>query len=108
MLDRWGARDRMYRETVRHLMDEHGVEGWWAQAITYGYERSRGMRRKHQQADGFTVDASRTIAVPIEVAFDGFVNSRRRKGWLTAGTMSPRTSSPATRHASIGRTARRA
>lgn len=92
ILDRWGARDSRYRETVRFLMDEHGVEAWWAQAITYGYERSRGMRQKHQQADGFTVWASKTIAVPIEVAFDAFVDRRRRTSWLTDGTMSLRTS----------------
>ena len=74
ILDRWGARERKYREIVRFLVDEHGVEAWWAQAITYSYERSRGMRLKHQQADGFTVWVSRTIAVPVEVAFDGFVD----------------------------------
>jgi hypothetical protein len=43
--------------------------------------------------------ASRTIAVPAEVAFDAFVDSRQRKSWLTDGTMSLRTSQP-------GRTAR--
>jgi hypothetical protein len=99
ILDRWGAGERKYREMVRFLVDEHGVEAWWAQAITYSYERSRGRRLKHQQADGFTVWASRTIAVPVEVAFDGFVDARRRKSWLTDGTMSLRTSQP-------GRTAR--
>jgi uncharacterized protein YndB with AHSA1/START domain len=56
-------------------------------------------RLKHQQADGFTVWASRTIAVPAEVAFDAFMDSRQRKSWLTDGTMSLRTSQP-------GRTAR--
>ena len=35
------------------------------------------MRLKHQRADGFTVWASRTIAVPVEAAFDAFVDSRR-------------------------------
>jgi hypothetical protein len=37
ILDRWGARERKYREMVRFLVDEHGVEAWWAQAITYSY-----------------------------------------------------------------------
>jgi hypothetical protein len=62
ILDRWGARDRKHGEMVGFLMDEHDVEGWYAQAITVGYERARGMRLKHQQADGFTVYASKTIA----------------------------------------------
>jgi hypothetical protein len=31
------------------------------------------MRLKHQQADGFTIYASKTIAVPVDVVFDAFV-----------------------------------
>jgi uncharacterized protein DUF4287 len=99
ILDRWGARDRKHGETVDFLMTQHDVEGWYAQAITVGFERARGMRLKHQQAEGFTISASKTIAVPIDVLFDAFVNSRRRNKWLTDGTMSLRTSQP-------GRTAR--
>jgi Domain of unknown function (DUF4287) len=99
ILDRWGARDRKHGETVDFLMTQHDVEGWYAQAITVGYERARGMRLKHQQADGFTISASKTIAVPIDALFNAFVSSRRRKRWLTDGAMSLRTSQP-------GRTAR--
>jgi hypothetical protein len=94
VLDRWGARDRKHGETVGFLMDEHSVPGWWAQSITVWYERGRGLRLKHQQADGFTVYASRTISVPVDVLFDAFVNARSRRKWLTDGTMSLRTSQP--------------
>jgi hypothetical protein len=99
LLDRWGARERKHGETVVFLMEEHDVPGWWAQSITVWYERTRGMRLKHQQADGFTIYASKTIAVPVEVLFDAFVNPRSRRRWLTDGTMSLRTSQ-------AGRTAR--
>jgi hypothetical protein len=92
VLDRWGARQRKHGETVAFLMEEHDVASWWAQSITVWYERARGMRLKHQQADGFTVYASKTIAVPVEVLFDAFVNPRSRRRWLTDGTMSLRTS----------------
>lgn len=64
----------------------------WAQSITVWYERARGLRLKHQQADDFTFYASRTISVPVEVLFDAFVNTRSRRKWLTDGTMSLRTS----------------
>jgi hypothetical protein len=94
ILDRWGARERKHGETVAFLMDEHGVPGWWAQAITMWYQRSRGLRLKHQQPGGFTIYASRTIAVPVDVAFDAFVNPGSRRRWLTDGTMSLRTSRP--------------
>ena len=99
ILDQWGAKERKHGETVDFLMTRYDVAGWYAQAITVGYERARGMRLKHQQAQGFTISASKTIAVPVDVLFDAFVNSRRRNKWLTDGRMSLRTSQP-------GRTAR--
>jgi hypothetical protein len=99
ILDRWGARERKHGETVAFLLEEHDVPGWWAESITMWYERARGMRLKHQRADGFTIYASKTIAVPVDVLFEAFVNPRSRRKWLTDGTMSLRTSQP-------GRTAR--
>jgi len=93
LLDRWGARDRKHGETVDFLIAQHAVPGWWAQAITTGYERARGMRLKHQQPNGFTIYASKTVGVPIGVLFDAFVDERTRERWLTGG-MSIRTSEP--------------
>ena len=94
LLDRWGARERKHRETVDYLIAEHGVPGWWAQAVTTGYERARGLRLKHQQPDGFTVYASKTVGVPIDVLFDAFVDDRLRPQWLTDGAMALRTAQP--------------
>jgi len=92
LLDRWGARQRKRRETVDFLVADQGVTSWWAQTIAAGYERVRGMRLKHQQADGFTIYASRTVGVPIGRLFDAFADERRRAEWLTDGTMSLRSS----------------
>lgn len=94
ILDRWGARDRKHSETAEFLVAQHAVPGWYAQAITTGYERVRGIRKKHQQPDGFTVYASKTVGVPIEVLFEAFVDERTRQQWLTDGSMSLRTSQP--------------
>jgi uncharacterized protein YndB with AHSA1/START domain len=94
ILDRSGGRERPHGDNVRVLMEQHDVPGWWAQTITVWYERSRGMRLKHQQADGFTIYASKTIAVPVGTLFDAFVDPRSRRKWLTDGTMSLRTSQP--------------
>jgi hypothetical protein len=94
ILDRWGARDRKHREIAEYLIAEHSVPGWWVQTITTGYERARGMRLKHQQPDGFTVYASKTVGVPIGVLFDAFVDQPTRARWLTDGTMKLRTAQP--------------
>ena len=99
ILDRWGAKDRRHGEIAAFLVEEHDVPGWWAQAITMWYERTRGMRLKHQQADGFTIYASKTIAASVDVVFEAFVTARSRRRWLTDGTLSLRTSQ-------AGRTAR--
>ena len=94
MLDRWGARDRKHGEIAAFLVDEQGVPGWWTQCITNGYERTRGMRRKHQQADGFTIYASKTVAVPVDVLFAAFVDEEIRARWLPDASMSIRTIQP--------------
>ena len=36
LLDAWGARERPHREIAAHLVEEHGVPGWWAQTVTVG------------------------------------------------------------------------
>ncbi len=92
LLDEWGARDRKHGETAAFLMTEQGVSGWYAQAITNGYERARGIRVKHQQADGFTIYASKTVGVPVGVLFDAFVDDGMRRQWLGDGSMAPRSS----------------
>ncbi|MDP9068435.1 MAG: DUF4287 domain-containing protein [Actinomycetota bacterium] len=94
ILDRWGARDKKHSDIAKFLVEQHDVGSWWAQSITVGYERARGMRLKYQQANGFSVSATKTISVPVDVLFDAFVNARTRKSWLTDGTMSLRTSQP--------------
>jgi hypothetical protein len=94
LLDRWGARARNHRQTVDFLINEQAVPGWWAQCITNGYERTRGLRLKHQQADGFTIYASRTVGAPLEALFQAFVDEPTRGRWLTDGTMRLRTAQP--------------
>jgi hypothetical protein len=94
ILDTWGAGERKHREVADHLITEHSVPGWWAQTITTGYERARGKRAKHQQPDGFTVYASKTIGVPLDDLFAAFTDDATRERWLAGGSMSLRTAQP--------------
>ncbi len=62
LLDGAGATGWKHPQIARWLVDEHGVDGWWAQGITVGFEQARGLRRPGQQADGtFAVSVSRTL-----------------------------------------------
>lgn len=50
------------------LVEEMGVEGWWAQTVTLGYERITGRRLPYQQPDGtFTVNKTKTVEVDAEL-----------------------------------------
>jgi hypothetical protein len=75
VLDDWGAAERSHREIARWLAAQLGVDPleWGAQAITMSYERARGGRAVGQHEDGFAVTASKTVAVPVEALYDGFL-----------------------------------
>ncbi|WP_345751401.1 hypothetical protein [Microbacterium rhizophilus] len=47
---------------ARWLVADQGVDAWWAQNVTVGYERIRGLRLPGQMPDGtFSVQRSRTV-----------------------------------------------
>ena len=95
LLDAWGAIDRPYREIAAWLTTEHELSRWWAQKLIVEYEQDRGVRSPGVRRDGtFEVGASKTIGVPVERLFDAFVDTRRRKKWLTNGQMKLRSSEP--------------
>lgn len=91
VLDDWGAGERSHTEIARHLREHLGVDGWWAQTITLGYERARGRRAVGENAQGFTVNASRTIDVPVEALFDAFMDVSLRERWLGDAELGVRT-----------------
>jgi uncharacterized protein YndB with AHSA1/START domain len=100
LLDRADMASRKHGEIATALTDEHGVDSWWAQTITVGYERARGLRPPHGGRDGlFSVSASKTLDVPVERLFEAFMDSGLRERWLPDGELRERTSQP-------GRTAR--
>ena len=52
LLDAAGATGWTHREIAAWLVTGHGVDGWWAQGLTVGYEQARGMRVPGQRPDG--------------------------------------------------------
>jgi hypothetical protein len=95
-LDSSGMASRRHGEIAAALTDEHGVDSWWAQTITVGYERARGLRPAHGGRDGlFSVSASKTIAVPTERLFEAFTDPHVLARWLPEGGLRERTSRPA-------------
>jgi hypothetical protein len=91
LLDAWGAADQGHTEIARWLSIDQGVDGWWAQSITVGYERARGRRAPGERPDGFNVGVSKTVGVPVEVLYDAFVDARIRRAWLPDAPLRQRT-----------------
>lgn len=94
VLDGWGAWDRSHPEIARYIGEEHGIDGWWAQTVTVGYERIRGMRKVNERPDGYSMNASKTLPVPVNILFDLFVDDSVRAEWLGDGVLKVRTSVP--------------
>ena len=94
ILDAWGAKEQTHTEIARYVNEEHGVPGWWAQTVTVGYERGRGMRRVNERPSGFYVGVSKTLPIGVKKLSEEFTDTRKRNRWLEPGTLRTRTSRP--------------
>ncbi len=63
LLDAAGAREWKHPAIASWLSNEHGVDGWWSQGITVGFEQAIGRRLPGQTADGtFSVSVTKTVS----------------------------------------------
>ena len=90
-LDATQLSHRDIAKAVRERWPEIG--GWWAQMVTVGYERIRGLREKGQQRGSglFEATKSRTFPVPLAELYAAF-GARRRRRWLGDVELTIRTS----------------
>jgi hypothetical protein len=67
LIDAWSGHAEGHTAVARWLEHEHGIDGWWAQQVTVGWERISGRRLPNQLADGtFTAGRSITVSVDAE------------------------------------------
>ncbi len=91
ILDDWGAAEKSHTEIARHVA-RLGVDDWWAQSVTVGYERIKGLRAAGQGRDGlFEGSASKTFAVGADRLSAAWIEESERDTWLTPGTLTLRT-----------------
>jgi hypothetical protein len=80
-------------EIAEYLNEEHGVPGWWAQTVTVGYERIRGLRDIGQRRSGeYEASKSKTLPVPVSSLFHAFTDDRTQEKWLPGVEWNVRTS----------------
>ncbi len=64
LIEAWPGHAEGHTAIAAHLQDAQGLDGWWAQTVTVGYERITGIRLPYQRADGtFTAGKSKTVTV---------------------------------------------
>ncbi|MGA7712611.1 MAG: hypothetical protein WCA81_11965 [Rhizomicrobium sp.] len=87
LLDKAGAARLGHREIVK-LAAKIGEAGpWWRQMVSVEYERARGLRRKHETATGFSVSATKTLAVGVEALYAVTADAKQRKKWFPDGEL---------------------
>lgn len=92
-LDRVNGTTLSHADMARYLRDTYPeVTNWWAQSLTVGYERIRGLRDAGQRrGGGYDANKSRTYPVPVATLYRAWAEARRRRAWL-AETPTIRTS----------------
>lgn len=102
LIDEGPGRNAEHGAIVAYVMEEHGVNGWWAQSVTVGYERITGIRLPHQMADGtFTASKTRTIEVDGEALKEMLFDNAARAD-LFPGITTEMRSVPTTKVPRIG------
>ena len=83
VLDRHRAHEVPHREIARLVHEQYEIDGWWAQCVTVGYERIRGLRERGQRrGGGYEASKSKTVNVPVDVLFDACAHKRARRRWM--------------------------
>jgi hypothetical protein len=83
VLDAFGAVEKGHTASARHLANDHGIDGWYAQGITVAYERAKGLRAANQRMSGhYEVTVSKVLDAPLERVADAIARPAERSAWL--------------------------
>jgi len=94
-LDAIDAEGLPHREIAAHLRRAHDLPQWWAQTVTVGYERIRGLREVGQRRGGaYEINKSKTVPVPVAALYRAFAIARSRALWLPGVDLTVRKATP--------------
>ncbi len=83
LLDDAGANTWEHADIAAWIRQQHDqVSAWWAQNLTVGYERARGLREVHEKKDGFAASCSRTFPVDLHTLYHAWADDLQRAVWL--------------------------
>ena len=91
-LDYHGAKEMSHRDIAAMVNKKYKIDGWWAQTVTVGYERIKGLRARGQRRDGtYEASKSRTFDVPVATLFEAWADASLRRRWLEGEHVKVRT-----------------
>ena len=91
-LDTHEAAEMPHREIAALVHEQYGVDSWWSQNVTVGYERIKGLRERGQRRDGgYEAGKSRTYGVAVGALFEAWADDGSRRRWLGQVDTSVRT-----------------
>jgi len=82
LLDAAGAAELDHKGIVAVLAQRHGVGPWWQQMVTVAYEQARGKNDNTATDDGFQVDVSKVLELPLAKLFRFWAEPAERNKWL--------------------------
>ena len=82
LLDAAGAAQLDHKGIVAVLAQRHGVGPWWQQMVTVAYEQARGKNGNAATDDGFQVDVSKVLELPLAKLFRFWAEPAERNKWL--------------------------
>lgn len=83
ILDQAGAAAWEHRAIAQWIQQHHPeVSAWWAQNLTVGYERARGLRAVNEKSDGFAAGKSRTFRASLDRLYQAWADDEARAAWL--------------------------
>jgi hypothetical protein len=83
-LDRRGAAAMAHRDIALLVHEKYKVDGWWAQMVTVGYERIKGLRdRGQRRGGGYEAGKSRTFHVSVGELYEACALAKLRRRWIT-------------------------
>ncbi len=94
-LDHVHATEMSHREIAAFIREKYKTPGWWAQMVTVGYERIRGLRDMGQRRGGdYEMTKSKTLGVTLRRLYAAFSSPRARARWLPGVKLTVRTATP--------------
>lgn len=78
-IDAWPGHAEGHKAIAAYLQTTPGLDGWWAQTVTVGWERITGIRLPYQRADGtFTAGKSKTLSISSDALRTMLLDKDRR------------------------------